>query len=175
MLRQLDSDDHPIRLYLRDASDGLSPWAGDPGDVAAELLKPESTSFSGAMGAVTAVEDGIYELAGHAGDRDAYGDTILRVSAPGAITWRGRYTVVRYDPIDPEPGAAEAVLTAPDGVEDGWTLRQVLRLMAAVLLGRTAGATSSEPEFRAIDDSKVRVSASISEDGDRAEVELDAS
>lgn len=64
-----------------------------------------------------------------------------------------------------------ALLDLVDGVETGWTLRQVLRLMAAVLLGKT---TNGQKTFRDLGDTKDRVVSTLDADGDRTALTRDA-
>lgn len=60
-------------------------------------------------------------------------------------------------------------------IEGGYTARQLMRLMAAVLLGKTSGMASNSPVFRAVTDTKNRVSASVTTNGDRTSITLDGS
>ena len=53
---------------------------------------------------------------------------------------------------------ADALLDRANAVETGWTLRQVCRILASVLGGKSSGDGKI---FRAIDDSKVRVNATV--------------
>jgi hypothetical protein len=58
---------------------------------------------------------------------------------------------------------AAALLDLANGVETGWTLRQALRIVAAVLAGKSTGAGSGTEAFRDLTDTKARVTATISE------------
>ena len=74
--------------------------------------------------------------------------------------------------IDAIPTAAEnasALLDKADGVETGYTPKQALRLMAAVLCGKVSGGPGS-PVFRNLADSANRVSATADSSGNRTAV-----
>jgi len=72
--------------------------------------------------------------------------------------------------------SAAALLDFLDGIETGLTPRQALRLCAAVLGGRLAGALTSTVTIRnAVEDSKVRVSSTVDGDGNRQAVTYDLS
>jgi hypothetical protein len=70
---------------------------------------------------------------------------------------------------------ANALLDLSNGVETSVTVRQSLRLMAAVLLGKVSGADTDAPVFRDVNDTKDRVTATTTADGNRTAVTLDAS
>ena len=78
-------------------------------------------------------------------------------------------------------GAAGAGLTAipamvldeANAIETGWTLRRVLRIIAAALGGKVSGAAANAPVFRSITDAKDRITATTDADGNRTAVTLD--
>jgi len=65
-----------------------------------------------------------------------------------------------------------ALMDNPNAV-DGLTLRQALRVMAAALAGKVSGAGSNAPVFRAVDDSKDRITATTDTNGNRSAVTVD--
>jgi len=69
---------------------------------------------------------------------------------------------------------ADALLDRSAGVETGLTVRQALRLFAAVLVGKASGLDTSTAVFRDTGDSKDRVTATVDSDGNRSAVTLDA-
>lgn len=72
----------------------------------------------------------------------------------------------------PLPTLTEIVAgTAIDA--DGYTLEEAMRLVLAVLCGTGPGSTASAI-FRAVDDSKARVTATVTAAGDRTAITLDA-
>lgn len=80
--------------------------------------------------------------------------------------------------VDALPTAAEnatQLLDVAAGVETGLTVRQALRLMAAVLYGKGSGLSSTSVAYRDIGDTKNRVQAQVDADGNRSTVTLDAS
>lgn len=69
---------------------------------------------------------------------------------------------------------ADALLDRASGIETGYTFRQVMRLIGAVLLGKNT-ATPTSDTFRDINDTKNRVTATDDAQGDRTVITLDAS
>lgn len=67
---------------------------------------------------------------------------------------------------------AADVLAAGD--VDGYTLEEALKLMAAVTLGKVTGGGTTSNVFRAADDSKDRVTATVDTTGNRSSITLDA-
>ena len=68
---------------------------------------------------------------------------------------------------------AQTVWGMDNGIETGWTPRQVLRILAAAMAGKVSGSASNSPTFRSIDDAKARISATTDADGNRLTVSLD--
>lgn len=67
------------------------------------------------------------------------------------------------------------VLDRADGIETGYTLRQIIRLMSAALLGKASGLATTTVVFRNVTDAKDRVTATTDTNGNRSAVTLDAS
>jgi predicted Fe-Mo cluster-binding NifX family protein len=106
----------------------------------------------------------------------------------GTLTTLGGYSVAikaKTDNLPAAPAAvgdipsananADALLDRANGVETGWTLRQVLRIVFAALGGTSSGLATATALFRAGNDSKVRINATVDADGNRSVVTLDAS
>ena len=70
---------------------------------------------------------------------------------------------------------AAALLDLAAGVETNRTLRQALRLILASAAGKLSGAATSTVVIRDTNDSKDRISATVTADGDRTAVTYDAS
>ena len=68
---------------------------------------------------------------------------------------------------------AQAVWGMDNGIETGWTPRQIMRVMAAVLAGKVSGAGSNAPVFRDVTDTKPRVSSTTDQAGNRLTVSVD--
>lgn len=66
---------------------------------------------------------------------------------------------------------ADALLDRADGVETGWTFRQVLRLIASVLCGKSSNGGKT---FRDLPDTKARVTATVDASFNRTVVTKDA-
>lgn len=70
---------------------------------------------------------------------------------------------------------ADALLDRVDGIETGFTLRQVLRLVAAVLAGKASGMGTATAIFRDLGDTKDRITATVDSDGNRSSINRDVS
>lgn len=70
---------------------------------------------------------------------------------------------------------AYAVWGLDNGIEAGWTPRQIMRAVSAVLAGKVSGAGANAPVFRDVNDTKARVSATTDADGNRTAVTIDVS
>lgn len=81
-------------------------------------------------------------------------------------------TVAGY--LDTEIAAIKAKTDLIPGTTDGKTFAEIYTLMAAVLLGKASGLATTTAIYRAIDDSKDRVTATVDGDGNRSAVTLDA-
>jgi hypothetical protein len=88
------------------------------------------------------------------------GETVNAVLAAFAIEYR-----------HPAPAnTADALLDRTDGIETGKTLRQTMRIMAAVLAGKVNGASTGTETFKGVDGSTVRVEVTTDPAGNRTNV-----
>ena len=67
---------------------------------------------------------------------------------------------------------ANTLFDQADGIESGWTLRKVIRIIFSALAGKLSGATTTNVTMRDIPDTKVRISATVDVDGNRSAVTL---
>jgi len=89
--------------------------------------------------------------------------------ASGAIT----SAVIATDAIDADALAADAIDEILDEVVEGtYTMRQYLRLFAAMLLGEATGGNTATITFRDTGDSKNRIVMTVDADGNRSAVTL---
>lgn len=77
--------------------------------------------------------------------------------------------------IDTEVAAILAKTNLIPGTIDGKTFVQGWTLIMAALLGKASGLATTTAVFRAVDDSKDRITATVDADGNRTAVTLDAS
>jgi hypothetical protein len=70
-------------------------------------------------------------------------------------------------------GNADALLDRTDAIETGWTLRQVLKIIAAACAGKAHGLDLGTPVYRSLTDTKDRISATTDQYGNRSAVTLD--
>jgi hypothetical protein len=68
---------------------------------------------------------------------------------------------------------ADALLDRANAIETGWTPRQVLRVIGSTTAGELSGAGTATEVFRALDDSKARVTATVDENGNRTAITFD--
>lgn len=78
------------------------------------------------------------------------------------------------DFLDTEITAIKAKTDLIPGTQDGKTFAELTLLMASVLLGKASGLDTATAIFRAVDDSKSRVTATVDGTGNRTAVTLDA-
>lgn len=127
-------------------------------------------SVSGAVGSVTGNVGG--NVTGSVGSI-ATGGIASASFAEGAINAAAIATDA-LGSLELSAGAANEVATAlldlADGVETGFTVRQVLRGMAAVMLGKSS---SDGAVYRDLPDTKARVTAVLDDDGNRVSVSRD--
>lgn len=117
-------------------------------------------SVSGAVGSVT----------GNVGGN--VNGSVASVTAGVSVTTNGDktgYTLTAggYD------AAADALLDRADAIETAWTVRKVLRIMAAAMGGKASGAATNSPVYRNITDTKARITATTDASGNRTAVTLD--
>ena len=67
----------------------------------------------------------------------------------------------------------EAILAAGD--VDGFTMEEALKLMLSAMAGKLSGGGTATIIIRAADDSKDRITATVTEVGNRTSITLDAS
>jgi hypothetical protein len=65
------------------------------------------------------------------------------------------------------------LLDAPNGIEDGITLRQALRAILAVTTGKADSVTPTIIKFRDTNDTVDRVTMTVNSNGERSNVDLD--
>jgi len=100
------------------------------------------------------------------------------MTGSGAMTAavKGTGTISCTVSIGAQPSAfdiAQAVWGMDNGIETGWTPRQIMRIMAAALAGKVSGSDANAPAFRSVTDSKARITATTDADGNRLSVSLD--
>lgn len=81
-------------------------------------------------------------------------------------------TIAGY--IDTEIGAIKAKTDLIPGTQDGYTFAELQILMASVLLGKATGLETTTAVYRALDDSKARITATVDTNGNRSAVTRDA-
>lgn len=72
-------------------------------------------------------------------------------------------------------GGATADEVWDEAIEGGWTAREMMRIMASLLAGKTSGAGTGVETFRDIDDTKDRIVASVTPAGNRTAITIDPS
>jgi hypothetical protein len=90
-------------------------------------------------------------------------------------TISSRLASVSYSAAPTANQNADAWLDRTDGIETGYTPRQVLRLIVAALAGELSGAATTTITLRNITDTKARITATVDADGNRTAVTYDVS
>lgn len=78
----------------------------------------------------------------------------------------------RYSPTIPD---TINYLTLTDGIETGYTLQQALRLILASTCAKLSGAEGTTVYIRDINDTKNRITATVTESGNRTAISVDVS
>jgi hypothetical protein len=94
----------------------------------------------------------------------------VRVTASGTTVSLGLVAPRETENADVKSSTLQ---TAVDDV-DGYSLEEAMKLILAALAGKISGAPTGPILIRAADDSKVRVTASVTTAGNRTSVTLDA-
>jgi hypothetical protein len=68
---------------------------------------------------------------------------------------------------------ADALLDRANAIEAGWTVRMILRIIAAAVAGKASGLETTNPVYRDILDTKDRIDATVDADGNRSAIILD--
>jgi hypothetical protein len=105
------------------------------------------------------------------------GDAFARLGAPvGASISADIANKTGYALTPTERTAiADAQLDEASGIEPGWTMRQVLRIVMAALAGKVNGAATTAVNFRDQADTRNRIAATVDTFGNRTAVVLDPS
>jgi hypothetical protein len=77
--------------------------------------------------------------------------------------------------VDTEIAAIKTKTDLIPGTIDGKTFSELVTLIASVLLGKASGLNTTTAVFRAVNDTKDRVTATVDSSGNRSAVTLDAS
>lgn len=137
-------------------------------------------------GGATHIASGRYSAVLDATDTDTVGMLEVSVAVSGALPVLRRFYVLEeavYDayfavsatgvPATMNNITAAAVLAAGD--VDGYSLENALKLMLAAMAGKVSGASTATVVFRAADDSKPRITATVDPaTGNRTTLILDA-
>jgi hypothetical protein len=116
---------------------------------------------------------GTFSLGNRAELRPSVADaTLVAGNLDAAVS--SRLAAAGYTAPPAANAVAAAVLDLPDGIETGFTLTQALRLVLAVLVGKSSGQDTGNPIFRDVHDTKTRVSATTTAAG-RTSVATDPS
>lgn len=143
-------------------------------------------------GSATHIANGMFKYEFAIGEVDTLGTLSLRLAEPTIYGDVYVYQVVAFDPYDAMSlGLArldtavgtrlassaytspDTLLTLPDGIENGYTLRSALRIILSALAGRLSGAGTGTETFRDINNTKNRIIASVDTNNNRTNVTTD--
>ncbi len=121
LIRKQNSATHPVAIYLLSSVDHVTPVTG--ATVAVALSKDGGNSFAAAAGTVVEAGNGVYWLAGNAGDRDTLGECVVKATAAGADQFITTLTIVPFDPFDGARLGLTSLPNAAPGTAGGsWVL-----------------------------------------------------
>ena len=143
-------------------------------------------------GSATHIANGMFKYEFAIGELDTLGTVSLRLAEPTIYGDVYVYQVVAFDPydalglglarLDTAVGtrlassaytSPDTLLTLPDGIENGYTLRSALRIMLSALGGRLSGAGTGTETFRDINNTKNRIIATVDTNNNRTNVTTD--
>ena len=172
-----------------DDTDGKTPETGLTISQADIRLSKNGGAFaqSNNTAGATHNENGYYDVPLNTTDANTLGTLRVAISKSGALPVWQDYMVVPANVWDSMFGAStlnvnvstmssaavDSILDDP--VEGSYTMRQLLRLMASALLGKASGGGTATITFRDTGDSKDRITATVTSNGDRTTVVLDGS
>lgn len=169
------SQEVPLGHFL-DATDGDTAETGlTIANTDIKVWKAGATSLANKnSGGATHMAGGVYYAVLDATDSDTVGALTLFVHVAGALAVKVDCCVLEEAVFD-ELFAASAPGIAAMVVEGSYTLKMMVRLFAAALLGKASGLATATAVFRDTGDSKDRISATVDANGNRSAVTLDAS
>lgn len=194
-LKQSTAVDIPIGPFL-DSADGNTEKTGLTLTQPDIRLKKNGGNWAQKSAAQTLSheEAGWYECSLSTTDTDTLGTLVLSVHESGALpVWRefmvvaaniydsviggGDLLDVNVSTVDTAAGnaIADSILDRANGVETGYSMRGVLRLISAALLGKATGLNTGSPVFRDITDTKDRITGTSDASGNRSASTLDPS
>ena len=172
-----------------DDTDGKTPETGLTISQADIRLSKNGGAFaqSNNTAGATHNENGYYDVPLNATDANTLGTLRVAVSKSGALPVWQDFMVVPANVWDSmfgastlnvnaatlSSGAVDSILDDP--VEGSYTMRQLLRLMASALFGKASGGGTATITFRDLGDSKDRITATVTSNGNRTTVVLDGS
>jgi hypothetical protein len=172
-----------------DDTDGKTPETGLTISQADIRISKNGGAFaqSNNTAGATHNENGYYDVPLNTTDANTLGTLRVAVSKSGALpVWQDLMVVpanvwdsmfgastLNVNVATMSSGAVDSILDDP--VEGSYTMRQLLRLMASALLGKASGGGTATITFRDLGDSKDRITATVTSNGNRTTVVLDAS
>ena len=172
-----------------DDTDGKTPETGLTISQADIRISKNGGNFaqSNNTAGATHNENGYYSVPLDATDTNTLGTFRVAVLKTGALAvwqdfmvvpanvWDSMFgvSVLNVNVSTLSSGAVDSILDDP--VEGSFTMRQLLRLMASALFGKASGGGTATITFRDLGDSKNRITATVTANGDRTTVVLDGS
>lgn len=176
-----------------DSADGFAPKTGLSFSTTEVQLSKNGAAEVDSAGTVTEIGGGSYYYEATAAELDTVGSFVVRPAKTDVYTMPAVVQIVSFDPYDAadlgltnldavistrlasaDYDAPETMLDYAAGVETGLTVKQALRLICSVLVGRLSGAGTGTEVFRnAVADSKARVTATVDSSGNRSAITTD--
>ena len=161
-----DDSDTLVSKFHDKILEGNHDIVGSSGAIAQVLRQIAARANNNNLNALVGVDDS----SGNNMRKQFFGTAIPSNPVANSVDER----IVTLDAVTVE-GVALGLLDLANGVETGLTMRQYLRLSAAVLLGKISGMDTDNPKFRDTNNTKDRVVAVTDQFGNRDSVVLDSS
>ena len=163
------------------ATQTIQSWAVTGETLTMNIYTYDSdTAVDSAAATEATNRDGLYSAAFTDLPADTY---IVQLETAGGVvrsffwvtTEAATGTYQAYDqPVTTVDNTAIANAVLAGGDIDGYSMEEALKICAAVLAGKVSGAGTNTVTFRAADDSKDRIVATVTGDGNRLSVTIDA-
>lgn len=155
-----------IPFYMVNDIDGKTPQLGLTFSGSEIVVSKNGAAESNFAGTATEVGGGLYYYQFTQGELDTLGYITVRFVKTSVRVFIGTHQVGAVNVYDQTAG----VLDVPNTV-DGFSLRNIFKYFAAVLIGKCTGGPSS-PVYKSADGTVTRVTAAADSSGNRSSVNL---
>lgn len=158
-----------IPFYMVNDIDGKTPVTGLTFSADDILVTKNGAAEANFTGTVTEVGDGLYYYTFTAAELNTMGFIVARFAKNNVRTFIATHQVTEIN-VNSLNSICDAILDRTNAIET-FSLRNILKFMAAVLLGKVTGGPAS-PTFKAAGSTTTRVAAVADDSGNRTSVTL---